>query len=369
MNKFKITEGKDNNFNLIRLIAAFMVLITHSFTVAYGGMEHEPFRDVSLMSIGNIAVYIFFVTSGFLVTGSLIRTQSVADYLVSRALRIFPALIVMLLITVFLVFPWLSSRSLADYFSSPDVYTYFLKCSILLLNVEFSLPGVFLANPYADNVNGSLWTLPVELYLYIGLVVFWITIYYLTMEKISSRESLLRKCILVATILLAILLLLGEFRILTPNVFTLLTYLFFSGSSLFLFRERITLSAWAFGFCVALMVASAFISPIAFAIAFVTVIPYVLIFFAYFPSTALRKFNSFGDYSYGIYIYSFPIQQTIVYLYPDSTVMQITVFSGVASFLFAYLSWHIIEKRALALKRTLLSRHDDRAADINAQKA
>ncbi len=100
------TDGRDNNFSLIRIIAAFAVLITHSFALAIGTGEAEPFQKFLGMTMGTIAVDIFFITSGFLVTSSLLTRQSVIEFVWARVLRIYPALLVMLCLTVFGLRSW-----------------------------------------------------------------------------------------------------------------------------------------------------------------------------------------------------------------------------------------------------------------------
>src|SRR4051812_37390900 len=97
-----VARGRDNNFNLIRVLAALAVLVTHSFTLALGTSDAEPFAHSLGMTPGGMAVDIFFVTSGFLVTASMLQRQNIIAFLWARALRIFPALWVMLIVTVLL---------------------------------------------------------------------------------------------------------------------------------------------------------------------------------------------------------------------------------------------------------------------------
>ncbi len=96
-----LAQGKDNNFNLIRIIAAYAVLVQHAFPLALGPKTVVPL-EVSLgVTIGMIAVDVFFMTSGFLVTASLLARKSTVEFVWARVLRIFPALFVMLMLTVF----------------------------------------------------------------------------------------------------------------------------------------------------------------------------------------------------------------------------------------------------------------------------
>ena len=82
-----VTSGRDNNFNLIRFCAAFAVLISHSFAIATGSGSAEPMRHTLGLTWAYIAVDVFFLTSGFLVTASLISRQSAVGFAWARALR------------------------------------------------------------------------------------------------------------------------------------------------------------------------------------------------------------------------------------------------------------------------------------------
>ena len=136
-------QGRNNNFNFIRIIAAYSVLVTHSFALALGSGDAEPFRNALQMTMGSMAVDVFFVTSGFLVTASLLNRGSVIEFCYARALRILPALIVMLLLCVCVIGVLFTNRSAALYFLSHDTYLFFLKNSLLFLGVSYNLPGVF----------------------------------------------------------------------------------------------------------------------------------------------------------------------------------------------------------------------------------
>lgn len=140
------TQGRDNNFNLIRFIASLSVLITHSFALALGTPGAEPFRKSLGMTIGEISVDVFFITSGFLVTASLLYRKNTIEFIWARFLRIFPALLVMLLLTVLVVGPVFTTLPLSNYLTHKDTFRYFAKCLTLFFGVEYTLPGVFNQN-------------------------------------------------------------------------------------------------------------------------------------------------------------------------------------------------------------------------------
>ena len=120
------TSSQDNNFNLIRLLAALTVLISHSFILATGHFRDNPIPARLESSLGSIAVDVFFIISGFLVTGSLATRQNLKSYLISRALRIYPAMAVMLTVTIGLIGSHFSSLSWRDYFTNVETWRYAL---------------------------------------------------------------------------------------------------------------------------------------------------------------------------------------------------------------------------------------------------
>src|SRR5688572_1487341 len=157
----------DNNFNLIRLVAAWLVIYGHSYPVTATSGPDVLQQLVQIKFAGGIAVDVFFVISGFLIAASLERNR-LTHYLAARALRIFPAQIVCVLLCVFVLGPLLTT--VADYWSSPQTWKYLWK-NITLGRTQYFLPGVFEALP-SKAVNGSLWSLPIEfrLYLLLGLL-------------------------------------------------------------------------------------------------------------------------------------------------------------------------------------------------------
>jgi len=98
-------SGRDNNFNLVRLAAATAVVVSHSFALATGDPAAEPLWSTLGITLGGLAVVAFFMTSGYLVGGSLLSNGQPIRFAVARALRIYPGLWVALLLTVFVLGP------------------------------------------------------------------------------------------------------------------------------------------------------------------------------------------------------------------------------------------------------------------------
>lgn len=202
--------GRNNNFNLIRFLAACLVLVSHSFTLL--GLP-EPLGGKIGMTGGSIAVDIFFVTSGFLIAGSFFRCQSIIQFLWARFLRIYPALFVAVLFCTFIVGGYFTKLPLSHYLSHAAVSDYFIHNITLVFGVSYVLPEVFSSNTYPHSVNGSLWTLPYELRMYLYLAVIGTII-----SSFGSNKSI-RRGFIVITGLALIACLMSHFSAVGPLVF------------------------------------------------------------------------------------------------------------------------------------------------------
>ncbi len=340
------TEGKDNNFNLIRVVAAFGVLVDHSFAVAIGSVDARPFQISPHIDISRLAVDVFFVTSGFLVTASLLRRQNTIEFLWARALRIYPALLVMQFLTVFGLGLFLTTIPWTSYLVSYDTLKYLVKNAILVDGLFNRLPGVFQNNPLNDTVNTSLWTLPYEIGMYAILASVWAVLCL-----VLGVRSRVFKITCVGGASAAVLLLLFCQGCTDNNVnFPRLFAMFFSGATAYLLKDRIVLSGPVFWSMIVIVPSATFLGEHVLFAAYVLTLPYILLYIAYIPSGFVRKYNKAGDYSYGIYIYAWPIQQSIVSLVPGVSVPAMILSSASVTVVLAALSWHLIEQRALRLK-------------------
>lgn len=344
-------QGRDNNFNLIRIVAAMAVLITHSFALSIGSGLAEPFRSTLGMSMGDIAVDIFFVTSGFLVTASILTRQSALEFIWARALRIYPALLVMIFLTVFVLGAVFTSASAEAYWTSSKTYIYLARGATLLAGVAFKLPGVFDNNPYQQVVNGSLWTMPHEVRLYGVLVLAWLALHW----KPHLRLPIFKKTLIAFALIGAFYIFVAHIYTYPTGVFPKLFFMFFTGAAAYALKENITLNSWFF-YLLLIGLAVASVNTYLFFIVYIFSIAYVLLYLAYIPSGFIRQYNELGDYSYGIYIYAFPVQQSVAALIPGVTTIQMIVISTVITTVLAALSWHLLEKRALRHKTSLLRR-------------
>ncbi len=337
----------NNNFDLIRIIAALMVIIGHSSDVLFNhSLINDPAKLLSGYSIQSLGVIIFFIISGFLVTASFHNKRNWLQFFAGRVLRIFPALIVVVLLSVFVLGAALTTLSFNEYISSPVTGRYLQDMT--LYRMYYYLPGVFENNPLAGSINASLWSLPYEFtcYIYIALAGIF--------SFINNKwTSLLLFCIYFISYLFyesqlntIVIPVLGiDFK-----TFYIPFLYFLAGSLLFRFRPFIRYNMTGIIICliIALAIRNAFLHQQFF----VLVISYLVLAFAFSDKLKFHNVAKYGDFSYGLYLYAFPIQQLIVYLFPGSlNLPAMMVLSIVITFPFAFLSWHLIESPLLKMKK------------------
>lgn len=153
------------NLNIAKMICAFGVLFCHAFAISANQMDYLEKWSNGQTNIGGISVAFFFFISGLYASRSLYSRMNVRDFLQRRFWRMFPQLWVVVFLCVFMLGVGLTSLPLKRYFSTPKTYLYFLNAFAMPYH---DLPGVFV-NQYYTTVNGSLWTIPIELLSYIGI--------------------------------------------------------------------------------------------------------------------------------------------------------------------------------------------------------
>lgn len=343
-------NGQTNNFLILRLVAASLVIYGHAF--ALGAPCPTCFdvvrRYFGYRYSGDVGLDILFVMSGFLVASSYDNRNSLYGFVESRALRLLPALWVCLVLMV-VMGACFSNLSFRAFFSSPETWGY-LKWNGSLITSRFNLPGVTLVPnaQYGTSINGSIWSLPIEMRLYFMVAI-------IGLAGILARRAYFN-------VFLLVLLLLGIFArpyfpflgVGDPN----LTLAAFFGVGVFLYVNRMDVPVhWGL---VGLLFLASYLGEACgaggFEIFFGAFIAYGTLVFGYAPKIPLPKW--LDDYSYGIYIYGWPIEQMIRHYDPAIGPYRMTVIALVLSWIAGALSWHGIEKYALRLKT---SRRQDTA--------
>ncbi len=330
----------NNNFDFLRLFAAGMVIYGHGWilaTPAGPGFWGVPFARIGLD--------IFFAISGYMVTGSWQRTPKLRLFLAKRALRIFPGLIACVLATAYVLGPRLSTLPLRDYLHNGNVLKYLQN---MWLFQRLYLPGVFEGLRLNGAVNGSLWSLFPEVLCYLSVPL---------MALLPLRPRLW--ALAVGGVLAGVA---GMWLFYgydgDPVVFynTDVKYMlvqvpfFFIGGLYRLLGDRVgdfyRADFAILGYSLNWMIASWY-GWWNLPIEWVT-LPYMVICFGRMSMPVVRHAGRFGDFSYGMYLYAFPVQQIVLGAmpwneYPIATCMVLTV-------PFAVLSWHLVEAPALRWK-------------------
>jgi peptidoglycan/LPS O-acetylase OafA/YrhL len=143
-----------NNFDFLRILAALFVIFSRSFPLS--GNAFEPLGFVTgYLTFGALGVVIFFVISGYLITKSWVEHPSWTRFLWNRSLRIYPGLCAVILLSIFVLGPFVTNLTIVQYFAQSEFLWLYLK-NITLISISYYLPGVFIDNPYVGAVNGSL---------------------------------------------------------------------------------------------------------------------------------------------------------------------------------------------------------------------
>ena len=251
----------------------------------------------------------------------------------ARVLRIYPALLLMLLLTVFVLGAIFTSLPLASYYLHPQLYFYLMKCVTLIAGVAYYLPGVFDRNPYKGAVNGSLWTMVYEVKMYIFLGLF----FWLSSFAKKQHVMLLRALILASAAVGGVLVFVHYFYILDQNQSIRLFFMFFSGAAYWVLKDRVRLSGLIFALLGVALLVSGLLNQQAFFAVYQFSVGYILFYLAYVPAGGIRKYNAVGDYSYGVYIYAFPVQQSVAALCPGVSVLALMGLSALITL--ALVSW------------------------------
>ncbi len=331
-----------NNFDFLRFVFALIVVLSHIVDLS----QHPDLLFLKKYFDSHLSVTGFFIISGYLIAGSYVNTSDTRKYFVKRAKRLLPAY-VFVVMAVAVLFSFISTQTIGSYFSSPQLYKFLLSNLSFLNFLQPCLPGVFGSNLLCT-VNGALWTIKVEVSFYLVLPIL---IYFI--HRFNKKVWVF---VLLYLVGLTYQIGLDElahvkpensafFEILQHQLPGFLTY-FVAGIFLYYFKDifrkyRNGLSLIALlVFVIEYYINWEIFRPMAMAI--------LILYFAT-GFKFLNNFGRYGDFSYGIYIYHFPIIQTAIalqlfQLYPPFLVgFSVLVCVGTM----AFLSWNLLEKRFL----------------------
>lgn len=348
---------QQNNFDLLRFLLASSVIFCHCYATYYGWeqfVNNEPFMKWSggKISIGSAAVNFFFVISGFLIVRSFENSANFWVYIKKRFLRIYPGFIVVFVLS-FLVFGPIGHMKDINF----TEYQNFLKAIPLkretanMLSLQSPLEQRYFLQLPQSGLNNSLWTIHYEFICYLMVPI-------LAWLGLTNQKKWLLILLLISYLLLCLQTLgyifpfkqsLSGGIIGNPYYYPRFFTYFLCGSCVYVFRNQIPRNIW-----LALVALLSFV--LSFKLNLIDVIwpvsgTYLLFYAAYHHKFIFPKFAKYGDLSYGIYLYGWPLQQLVLLFW--GTYLNVYTFFAVVFpivLLFAILSWNVVENPALKLK-------------------
>lgn len=342
-----------NAFAFLRFTLAGLVMAGHSWEV--GGFGADPLQRQSGVTLGAMAVHAFFVVGGFLVAGSFTQSTSISSYLAKRALRILPGFWACLIISAAFLVPLAVALSPRETAPETGGVTGYVLNNFLVRLRQTSIGTVFSTHPAAGVVNGSLWSLFPELLCYISLallgavgllrgarrigltmifgtsaVVFFLGTTFLTLASGKSWQPQLWYILQLVT--------LGTF--------------FVAGALLWAARDLLPFTPHFRGLVLGILVVV--LATGNYPVFGVLALPPAILVLA--VSLPWRNFDRYGDFSYGLYLYHYPVQQVLIAI--DRRTESPWVFFIQTLFFtlpLAFISWHLVERPALRLKLRLRS--------------
>lgn len=315
-------DRPQNNLDGLRLILAASVIVAHAF--ALRRLPDPLTRWVSALDLGSVAVDGFFVISGYLIAGSYLRSKSIADYLLKRVLRIYPGFIVAFVASAVLL-PWLLNSTHASAFT------------MVRRVVMLDSPGVA---PKVGALNGSMWTILPEFACYL------IVPFVARLRPMAVATMTLGAFVAFAlTQLVPSLAIRGSERLADAPRFLLF---FLLGTLAYASRMKLNHPAVAAVFTLASL-----FHPIATVIVFPAAFAYLALSVGLASVPVLRDASRFGDFSYGLYLYAFPVQVYLLARGDARSALSDSLVVLCATLPFASASWFVIERPAMKLKRRL----------------
>lgn len=336
-----------NNIDLIRLIAASLVIYGHSFAL----IPNDRYSDLVYRFTGTDAaeagVKTFFFLSGLLVVNSIISGKESIPYIVKRATRIWPALIFVVLVTAYVIGPLFTNTGIPEYFSGGQVHDYVRKMLSFQIwgNSNMALPGLFSSNPVPGVVNAPLWTLVVEVYAYAMILALFLV------GAFNKPAAIFVFALFIADALLPFRLVFWWLPKDNPD-FAYIPFCFAIGGVCAIYKDKIKISL---GLVVGLLILCFLLKGWEYHTYLTYITMFALaIYVAALP--AIANMPRIPDISYGLYLWGWPIQQLVISQFPGLNFWLSLTLAFVFAALMAFISWHLVEKGAIRFGHKLASR-------------
>ena len=357
-------SGRDNSFGFLRLLFAFAVLVSHSLPLGFGRDDPGAGWTHGQAELGEIGILGFFTISGFLITRSAARF-GLWRYLWHRGLRILPGLWVCLLVTALLFGPvvaLIERGSLAGYFTASDGPLGYLVKNFLVVIRQYGISGLLIDTPYGQRTgesvfDGSLWSLMYEVLCYflvggLALIGVFRRAKWLVIVLAGAGFALIVRDFVQAPHIPgpqgthSAFLGIGS---LDTYSLIYLTYVFLLGALFELYRKVIVLNDG--GALIAVLVLIGTLQFGGFDVLGYPAFAYLVLWLAVRLPPAFRRVGRVHDYSYGFYIYAFPVQQLFALIgVPDLGLFPYLLLSTLGTLVLAVPSWHLVERPAMQWK-------------------
>ncbi|MBY0407302.1 MAG: acyltransferase [Rickettsiales bacterium] len=340
------TNQRPSGFDYMRLVLSTMVMVFHTIVICSGFEAQDAFLHTAYRPVFSMVVPMFFAVSGFLVAGSLDHCKSLVSFLGLRVLRIIPGLAGLTFFTALVVGPVFTTWPLSQYFAEYEFRSYLLTA---VGDIHRYLPGVFEHNPFPRSLNGQLWTLPFEMDSYMimagvaGLTVFRRRQVFLALVVAWYGFQLLKMGMDMRS---------GATEMRVGVQGKTLISIFLVGALVYRYREKVPFHFGLFVAALAATIVLAYLPPHGYRF-----LPLPVVYVTVYLGLLNPKRNAIvrsGDYSYGIFLYGFMVQQTMAALGPWAWHWYWNLlFSVPVTALLAWASWRFIEKPALRQRKRL----------------
>jgi peptidoglycan/LPS O-acetylase OafA/YrhL len=338
--RLETTRGRTTGFDYIRLILATSIILWHGIPTSYGEAVQLAYWRSPIGVIYHFVLPMFFALSGFLVCGSLDRCPTLVSFFALRVLRIVPALAMEVMLSALILGPALTTLPLAAYVADPRLHAYFLN---MLGDIHYVLPGLFNANPVGNAVNAQLWTMPFELMCYLAIGGLALS------GVLRHRFAFLVFTLLSQALWIRHAIALGDTGSSNGASGEVLVVAFLAGLLIYLYRDRIVLHAGLFA---AVTVVALALSALPHGAYYLPLPAAYIVVYLGLLNPPLAPIVRSGDYSYGLYLYGYPLQQAVAAFGPPARHWWVNIGLALpASLLVAVCSWHALERRCLALRR------------------
>ncbi|CAN5409569.1 acyltransferase [soil metagenome] len=358
--------GRKNNFDFLRFVLAVSVMFTHAFLIYQGKDFFEPLFWLTnkQLTLGTFAVNSFFIISGFLVLQSWYYSKGIFDFLKKRILRIYPGFIVVCLACAF-VFGPLGNGNMQHPFGDYKAYISVVNFRYLFYTTSHLLPPflpeTFLSLPMPNDINVSLWTIWYEFVCYLGILC-------IGLLGLYKKKFILLSLFIVALILNLLhhnpynttpvdwkISFLSEDSIDRLYNMEHFAMMFLAGACFYYYRDYIPKTKWLVLLSIIVMLIC-FRWVRLFQMAQALFGSYLLFWVVFSKQLKLYNFAKYGDFSYGIYLYGWPVQQFVLLYFGNKLNIAGTfIVSLLIVFPLAMLSWHLVEKQFLKLKKLNIS--------------